>query len=144
MELKITIKQLGKKQPLLKEKTIEIDSSQSIFSLKELLEIIIKDQVATYNSKSVDTDDEDRIQTPQKEYLQALTETGKAGFGSIYNDKKANETLAVENALQAFEDGIFAVFYGDEEITSLSQTIDLSTLQTFTFIRLTFLAGSFW
>ncbi|WP_164464437.1 hypothetical protein [Chryseobacterium sp. G0162] len=51
---------------------------------------------------------------------------------------------AQDNAIQAFEDGMFAVFYNDEQLENLDQSIDLSLRHLFTFIRLAFLAGSYW
>jgi hypothetical protein len=100
--------------------------------------------VDAFNAKSFELEDEDYAKIPQDSYLNILTDTGKVGFGSIYNLKKADVQKAQENAIQAFEDGMFAVFYNDEQLEDLTQTIDLSLQHPFTFIRLTFLAGSYW
>lgn len=144
LEIKVTVKQLGRKHPLLQEQVLDIDLNTAIPTVKELLEAVVAQQVALYNAKEPDTDTEDRTHTPSHKYLQVLTETGKAGFGSIYNTQKADLPMAQENALLAFEDGLFAIFYGDEELRSLTTPIDLSHSLTFTFIRLVFLAGSIW
>lgn len=144
MEIKVTVKQLGKKHPVLSEQKLEIGYDDSKISLEDVLKLIVQQQVEAFNARSFELEDTDYEKIPSENYLKILTDTGKAGFGSIYNEKKANLQKAQENAVQAFEDGMFAVFYNDEQLENLSQTIDLSLEHTFTFIRLTFLAGSYW
>ena len=144
MEIKVTVKQLGKKHPVLSEQKIEIAYGDSNISLENLLELIVQHQVDAFNAKSFEVEDEDYVKIPQDSYLNILTDTGKVGFGSIYNLKKADVRKAQEHAIQAFEDGMFVVFYNDEQLEDLTQTIDLSLQHSFTFIRLTFLAGSYW
>ncbi|MFP3833909.1 hypothetical protein [Chryseobacterium sp. SIMBA_028] len=144
MEIKVTVKQLGKKHPVLSEQNIEIAYDEANITLENLLKLIVQQQVYEFNTKSFEREDEDYTKIPQDNYLNLLTDTGKVGFGSIYNLKKADLQKAQENAIQAFEDGMFAVFYNDEQLESLTQTIDLGLKHTFTFIRLAFLAGSYW
>ena len=144
MEIKVTVKQLGRKHPLIGQQPLEIDHHTEKISLKQFLTLVVTQQVQTYQKKTAVSDSEDTLHPPQNNYLQILTDTGKAGFGNIYNDKQVNLELAIENALLAFEDGIFAVFQGDEQLESLPQIINLNLNLPFTFIRLTFLAGSYW
>ena len=144
MDIRFTIKQLGKRQAVLTEKIITIDYHQSFITLENLIVSIVTEEVNVYTNKTVEVDEKDTIHTPLVNYIDLLTETGKAGFDGIYNSKKADVTLAKNNALICFEDGVFAVFQGDDEITTLAQEIDLSKDLPFTFIRLTFLAGSYW
>lgn len=144
MEIKVTVKQLGRKHPILSEQKLEINANEANISLENLLRLVVQQQVEAFNSKSFEMEDEDYAKLPTENYLNILTDTGKVGFGSIYNQKKADLQKAQENAIQAFEDGLFAVFYNDEQIENLSQEINLDLLHTFAFIRLTFLAGSYW
>jgi len=144
MEIKVTVKQLGKKHPILSEQKIDIEYQDTDISVEKLLQLIVQQQVETFNAKSFELEEQDYAKIPMENYLNILTDTGKAGFGSIYNQKEADLQKAQENAVQAFEDGMFAVFYNDEQLESLTQIIDLSLQHTFVFIRLTFLAGSYW
>lgn len=144
MEIKVTVKQLGRKHPVLSEQKLEIKYDDSRIVLEDLLKLIVQQQVEAFNAQSFEMEDTDYAKIPSENYLNMLTDTGKVGFGSIYNEKKANLQKAQENAVQAFEDGMFAVFYNDEQLENLSEMIDLSLQHTFTFIRLTFLAGSYW
>lgn len=144
MEIKVTVKQLGKKHPVLSEQKIEIAYEDITITLENLLKLIVRQQVEAFNAQSFELEDQDYTKIPVENYLNILTDTGKVGFGSIYNEKKANIQKAQENAILAFEDGMFVVFYNDEQLENLTQTIDLSLQHTFAFIRLTFLAGSYW
>lgn len=144
MEIKVTVKQLGKKHPVLSEQKIKIAYEDITITLENLLKLIVRQQVEAFNAQSFELEDQDYTKIPVENYLNILTDTGKVGFGSIYNEKKANIQKAQENAILAFEDGMFAIFYNDEQLENLTQTIDLSLQHTFAFIRLTFLAGSYW
>ena len=144
MDLTISVKQLGKKQPILKESTFDLDIPTSIISVRILIELIVEHQVKLFNASSFEWDEEDRVHLPRENYLPILTDTGKAGFGALYNHSTIDLSTAQQNAILAYEDGLFAVFYGDDELTDLELSVDLSLNKTLTFIRLTFLAGSYW
>lgn len=144
MNISISVRQLGRKHPILQEKTISLDNTTSIVSVRTFLELIVKHQVELFHSASFEWEDQDTIHLPKENYLPILTDTGKAGFGAIYNHNQVNVATAQENALLAFEDGLYAVFYGDDQLETLTEEIDLSKNKNITFIRLTFLAGSYW
>ncbi|OAZ04144.1 hypothetical protein [Flavobacterium succinicans] len=144
MNLTISVKQLGKKHPILQEKRIEIATSNAIISIKKLLQLVVEQQVNQFVTSSFEVDDEDKTNLPKDNYLPLLTDTGKVSFGALYNHNIPDLVKAQETAIQAFEDGMYAVFYGDDELQNLNQEIDLSENKTVTFIRLTFLACSYW
>ena len=144
MNISISVKQLGKKHPILQEKTVSLDTSESRVSVRTFIELIVKHQVELFHGSSFEWEDQDTIHLPKENYLPILTDTGKVGFGAIYNHNKVNIATAQENAIVAFEDGLYAVFYGDDQLESLNEEIDLSQNKSITFIRLTFLAGSYW
>lgn len=144
MNLTLTVKQLGKKQPLLKENILNLNTTDSIITVRSLIELVVEHQIKLFHSSSFEWDDEDQIHLPKENYLPLLTDTGKLGFGALYNHNKIDSLVAQQNAILAFEDGLYAVFYGDDELNDLSLSIDLSLNKTLTFIRLTFLAGSYW
>ena len=144
MNLTISVKQLGKKHPILNESILDLDFPTSIVTVRVLIELIVEHQVNLFNASSFEWDDEDRIHLPKENYLPLLTDTGKVGFGALYNHNKITLLTAQQNAILAFEDGLFAVFYGDDELSHLDLSVDLSLHKTLTFIRLTFLAGSHW
>ncbi|MBP4138305.1 hypothetical protein [Flavobacterium geliluteum] len=144
MNINISVKQLGKKHPVLQEKSISLDTSDSVVSVRTFLELIVKHQVELFHASSFEWEDEDTIHLPKENYLPILTDTGKVGFGAVYNHNKVDIAKAQENAIVAFEDGLYALFQGDDQLESLNEEIDLSQNKSITFIRLTFLAGSYW
>ena len=144
MNISISVKQLGKKHPILQEKNISLDTSKSIVCVRTFLELIVKHQVELFHASSFEWEDQDTIHLPKENYLPILTDTGKVGFGAVYNHNKVNIAVAQENAIVAFQDGLYALFYGDDQLESLTEEIDLSQNKSITFIRLTFLAGSYW
>lgn len=141
MQITVKAKRAGRKHALIENKVIEIDEIGVTPTLSEFLKAIVKQQVAEYNSK---TSEKNLLPFLSKEEISNQAESGKVGFGTIYNENKANLTEARETALQAFEDGMFAVFADDDEIQKLDDVIHLNETTIITFIRLTFLAGSYW
>lgn len=141
MQIQIQVKQPGRKQALINRQPIEIDNIGATPTAAALIAAVVSQQVRLYNSK-----------TAEKNLLPFLTHddtagqaaTGKVGFGSIYSTNKADEAKAIANALQAFDDDMYAIFTGDEEIQTKEQHITLTEATVITFIRLTFLAGSYW
>ena len=144
MNISISVKQLGKKHPLLQEKNIALAIENPVTTTQKLIESIVDHQVQLFRSASFEFEDEDKIHLPKEHYLPILTDTGKVGFGALYNHNQVDLAKAQENAILAFEDGLYAVFYGDDQLETLTEEIDLSKNKAITFIRLTFLAGSYW
>lgn len=73
-----------------------------------------------------------------------MSEIGKIAFGINYGGKTADEKAALENALQSYEDGLYRIFIGENELGELSDSISLSENDSVTFIRLTMLTGRLW
>ena len=69
-------------------------------------------------------------------------EAGKVeAGGSDVEPQEVDEDEAVENAIQAFEDGIYLVSIDDQECRELDSQVFLQDDSRLTFIRLTLLAG---
>ncbi len=141
MKITVKAKQAGRKHTLIENKSIEIDEIGISPRLKDLLNAVVKQQGETDNNKSAE---ENLLPFLSKDEIEQNVETGKVGFGSIYNENKADLVKAQETTLQAFEDGMFAVFSNDDEIQKLDQIVELNGETVITFIRLTFLAGGYW
>jgi len=141
MKITVKVKQAGRKHALLENKEIEIEDLGKTPVLKDFLNAVVKSQVAEYNAKNAE---ENLLPFLSKGEVSAQAESGKVGFGSIYNENKADLERAQETALQAFEDGMFIVFANENEIRKSDEIIELNDATVITFIRLTFLAGSYW
>ena len=75
-----------------------------------------------------------------REEIAGQAERGKIAFG-LRNGEDADESAAIQNAIQCFEDGIYRIFAGETELTALNDEIPQANDIVFTFIRLTMLSG---
>lgn len=106
-------------------------------SVRELLTALTKLGVKQYNARK---DEGQILAYLTKENIAEQASRGKISFG-LRGGENASESQAVENTIQCFEDGIYRVFAGEKELTSLSETIPWTEDMIFTFIRLTMLSG---
>lgn len=141
MKLKINVKQLGKKRPVIGLKEIEIDDLPENPILEDLLKAVVRQQVAVFNEKE---EKEAFLNFLTEKQVEDKLETGKVGFGNRYNENLADVDKAIATALLAFKDGLFCVFIDEEEIENLPDEITVTEECVVSFIRLTFLAGSIW
>lgn len=136
MNIKITIKQLGKKRSKISEADFTLENKPT--TVAELIKEAVHTCVAQYNLR---VRNKENIKPLTDEQISDMSEIGKIAFGINYGEKEANEENAVTTAIEAFEDGIVRIFKQDEELTELNQDIDVKENDLFTFIRLTMLAG---
>lgn len=108
-KIKVQIKKIGKRQPSIEPKVLSLNTSKEILSLKELLCLVVESEVERFNNKARLTDEDGSFTGPNEFCLDILTQTGKVGFEGVYNSTLANVAEAQENAVQCFEDGIYAV-----------------------------------
>ena len=138
-QLYVRIKQVGKRKPLIEDQPLTVPVTVDTF--RSLLEYIVRLRVKAFNERS-ETGDWTKYLTDFN--LDATAETGKVGFDAVYNDRKQDADKAVDTAILAFQDGLFRVFQGDEELESLDTPLNLRDGNELTFIRLTMLAGRSW
>ena len=141
MQLTVSAKQLGRKQALIVNKVIEIEDIGPHPTAQRLIEAVVDQQVRVYNNKPLE---KNLLPFLDREAVDIAEKSGKIGFGSIYNESKADPLEAQKVALQAFADGLFVLFADDQEFTKAEETINIHSTTIITFIRLTFLAGSYW
>ncbi|AUC15218.1 hypothetical protein BTO06_08740 [Tenacibaculum sp. SZ-18] len=136
-ELEIQLKRLGKKK-ILRQKVI---LTGNIKTLEDLIIQLVTHNVNSFN-KEIEKNKVLSFLSPSEIHNQSIT--GKIGFGEIENETKANINSSIENALQAFEDGIYAVFIDDDEVQTLKELLAIKESSSITFIRMTFLTGTYW
>jgi len=141
MKIIVKVKQAGRKHALLENREIEIGEIGKTPLLEDLLNAVVRRQVEDHNRKEPGAN---LLPFLSGAEISGRAAHGKVGFGSLYNENKADLQAAQNAARQAFEDGIFSVFAGENEIGSLDEKIELNDSTVITFIRLTFLAGSYW
>ncbi len=141
MKLTISAKQLNRKNALISKKRIEVEEIGVDPTLQELIQAVVKQQVNEFNNKPLE---KNILPFLDQETIDMNTSGGKIGFGTIYKDKKADPDTAIKTAIQAFKDGLFVVFAGEDEWTTLDKRMPVKEDTTISFVRLTFLAGSYW
>ncbi len=140
MLLHVQVKQAGQKR-LVGHHRIEIDDLPEQKTIRDLLDALVAQQVALLHQKP----DADIIQgLLRKENISTAVPSGKIGFGGVYNTSMPDVEKATAAALQAFEDGLFALFIDDVQYEQLNATFELQETAVITLIRLVFLAGSYW
>ena len=135
--LTIHLKRLGKK----KVYTTTISVTGIIDNLQDLIAACVKSEVNRFN-KEREYNHLLPFLTPSE--VQEQSETGKIGFGEIHNLDKAGVEQSIEIAMQGYKDGQFLVFVNDQEIESPDTPITLTPDSTITFLRMTFLTGTYW
>lgn len=106
-------------------------------TVRELLTELTRLGVKDYNER---TDEGQLLPFLTREEISGQAEAGKISFG-FHGGNRAEYQKAAENTIQCFEDGIYRVFAGDEELTGLEEQIPWREELVFTFIRLTMLSG---
>ncbi|MCI9385753.1 MAG: hypothetical protein K1W36_17835 [Lachnospiraceae bacterium] len=132
----VKMKKLGKQNRVdIAPAMFELDEKPQ--TVRELLVNLTRLGVRQYNERK---DEGQLLAYLTKEEIAAQASRGKISSG-LRGGADAVEDKAVENTLQCFEDGIYRVFAGEEELTALSDAIPWKDDIVFTFIRLTMLSG---
>ncbi len=139
MKLYVTVKSLGKRKNVLTKIGIELPVVPT--TLRELITEVVNVNVQELKDKQQSTA---LVPFLTGAEIEARRESGKVGFGSVYNEQSPDVTKAVETALLAFEDGLYKVFIREEENSHLESTLKLMEEDEIVFIRFTMLAGSLW
>lgn len=106
-------------------------------TVRELLLGLTELGVRDYNARK---DEGQLLPFLTREEIAGQAVRGKIAFGA-HNGEKADLNKAAENTVQCFEDGIYRVFAGEEELAGLEDEIPWKDDLVFTFIRLTMLSG---
>ncbi len=141
MEIHYQVKELGKKHPAIQNQSIEIELETTSPTVEVLLRAIITEEVRAYHNRQ---ESKSLLTYLSSKEVQNQVNSGKVSFGESYNDTKVERGEAIKTALQAFKDGLFALFYDDNELSYLHEIVDIHEHGIITFIRLTFLTGSIW
>lgn len=144
MHIIVAVKQFGARQSALGDRRIEI---APVKTLRELLIALVDIEVDAYNAKPEGAVDDSGPLTfimpltplAHKE-IEDKAATGKIGFGRRYG-KKAKTDMAEKTVINAFRDGLFKVFCGEDEIAELDAPLALKDGDRLMFLPLVFLKG---
>ena len=139
MQVLVNMKKLGKRKNSITKVPYELENKP--LTVRELIMETVSVCVRNYNERM---ENQELLTALSLAEMEDQAESGKIGFGVNYGDKKADLQEAQEKALQCFEDGIFRIYLGTEELKKPEDLISLEEDSELTFIRLTMLSGSMW
>lgn len=140
LKLYVQIKQLGAQSKKVSPVPFEIEGVPS--TAEELIVATVKKCVDEYNER---VKRGDVVVSPLEErQIKDMADIGRITFGICHGDKQQDVQKAIENAVQAFKDGIVCVFINDVKLSSPDEKIELKEDDVLSFIRLTMLAGRIW
>ena len=138
-EIKINIKSVSGKKSRITTRTMLFDENINV--VEELIKAAVAATVNEYNERR-ESSDLITVLTPG--LIEDKAQTGKVSFGVNYGEKSSDLETAVNNALEAFADGIVVIFADDKKLDSLDEAIDINEIKSLTFVKLTMLAGRMW
>ncbi|MFX4262791.1 hypothetical protein ACOBQJ_11365 [Pelotomaculum propionicicum] len=139
MKVYVSVKQAGKRKEYITKKELILENAP--LNLRGLITEVVRINVTAYNNKTAGPL---IIKYLSPAEIEDQAETGKVGFGERRSHEQADVYRAIETAVLAFEDGIYRVFIGENEISSLDEPLEINENGLLTFIRFTMLAGRMW
>lgn len=133
MHIKINIKSLGKTRGI--EPTDYI-VSDDIETTKDLIHNLVDIEIDKYERQD--------FKVLSQEDINNMMDSGKISFGFKYREKEIDRAEAKKIAVQAFLDGLYAIFITETSIEDINQKIHLSNGNELTLIRLTMLSGRYY
>ncbi len=139
MQMKVNVKSVsGKKHRI---SAVTVPYSRDTLSVRELIEETVSYCVGEYNKR-----------LESSELLSALLPTeiedraaqGKVAFQTNYGETHADIEKARADAVEAFSDGVAAIFADDRRLEDPEEILDLTQIGSLTFIKLVMLAGRMW
>lgn len=139
MKVYVTIKQASKRKAYITNE--ELHLKKDAYKLRELIAEITTIYVTKYNEAR---DGNPVLKYLTHEEIENQMTVGKVGFNQEHSDKKVDINHSIKVALLGFEDGLYRVFLGEEEICTLDDEVKLKEGDILTFIRFVMLAGRMW
>lgn len=139
MEMKVNVKSVSGKRNRIT--TVSVHYSREILSVRELIEETVIYCVNEYNSRMENTELMSALLPAE---IADKAAQGKISFGTIYGENHPDLQKAQADALEAFSDGVVAVFADDRRLEDEEEILDLTQITSLTFIKLVMLAGRMW
>lgn len=147
MELIVQLKQAGKREN--KIQTAKLILAKKPNTLEELIRYTVSATFHLYQekrnkTKRYESGDLSQLVILPEEQIEDASASGKIDFGFLHGRSRVTESEAIETALDAFRDGLVAVFIDKKRQEDLADRLNLSGNETITFVKLTMLAGRMW
>lgn len=140
MNVKVNLKQIGQRKQ--KIAPVDFHYEKEPKTVRELIRFTVEICVNAYNERVRAGQGNEKPLNEQQ--ITDMAEVGKIAFGINYGEKEQDLKKAEDNALQSFEDGLYRIFIGENELEGLDTALCLKEGDSLTFIKLTMLAGRMW
>ncbi|EPH14072.1 hypothetical protein HMPREF9713_00272 [Myroides odoratimimus CCUG 12700] len=141
-QVNIQIKQLNRLSAEVEGLTIAIVVSTAEVTVREFLGAVVTQQVEQHIQKFKQRSTVEQL-TATQEALDNILFTSKLRFTSPEKYRDIDIAEEVQRVIQAYEDQLFLLFYGERELLFLEEVIVLNDTDAFVFIPLNFLKASF-
>lgn len=141
-QVNIQIKQLNRLSAEVEGLTIAIVVSTAEVTVREFLGAVVTQQVEQHIQKFKQRNTIEQL-TITQEALDHILFTSKLRFTSPEKYRDIDIAEEVQRVIQAYENQLFLLFYGERELLSLEEAIVLNDADAFVFIPLNFLKASF-
>jgi hypothetical protein len=132
----INTKLVGRRGPLLSPICLQMNEVSS--TVGELLASVVREQVRSFRDRQ---DSRRLVQILTERQITDGLEAGRFISGSQDLQQPVDVDQAIQAAQTAFEDGLFFLFIGDNQLTSLQQEVELGESTEALFVRLVSLVG---
>ncbi len=130
-------KQIGRRAALVPSWRLDVEYADRL-NLRDLLTRVVIEEVQAFQTRQRDAR---LVRVLTEAQIVDGLEIGKIDTLGREVQQEVNAAEAVRNALQSFEDGLYYVFIGNEQIISLDQQILFRPQMDVLFLRLVALAG---
>jgi hypothetical protein len=138
----ISGKLLGKSKPLFTDWYVplppEIFGGGQHLTLRDLLVQIVSEEIDAFRTRQ---EQKRLISVLSKTQIEQGKRQGKIDMGGKDYQQDVDPQAAIDNVLQAFEDGLYYVFIDDEQQEALDQQVYLKPDSQLLFLRLVPLVG---
>ena len=135
--VRVRAKVTGHRRRSAGDHELELPLAPGAVTAAALIEAAVSAEVAAYEQRA---DEATLVRMLTERELTEDLARGAVRMGDIERPPTVNVDDAVATALLAFDDGIFKIFVGDQELDSTS-TVDLTDGMDVLFLRLVPLAG---
>jgi hypothetical protein len=140
--LTISGKVMGKTRPIFTNWELvlpaELGQNDRILTLEDLLTAVVRSEVEAFGERQTEAR-LNQVLTPDR--IALGIDRGKIISGGSELEQLVDVQAAIDNAIQSFADGFYAVFIDDEQQTDLQAPVKLQTRSELMFLRLTPLVG---
>ena len=134
--------QLGLKKPLIQPRKIELpetlSSKANVVTLRNLIHYLVQLEVDAFKERQ---ENRQLFRVLTAAQIEAGKNEGRIDPAEKNLQQVVNLEETVRTAIQAFEDGLYFVFFNEQQLNSLDETIQFTAEGSLKFVRLVALAG---